>query len=687
MNPIKDLLASERASMAYLLALVLALLYVSQVYTVDFITGNVAMFAEGDPAQHVSGWLFFRDDEWRFPLLLTQRMNTPEGVSIAFTDSIPLLALPMKLIRGVQPAGFQYIGLWHVVIYLLQALASVYLMRALGARTLYAAVVAVGFALTWPALMMRFGHTSLCTHALILFSFGVYFLARNRGMSPQAAGWRFVLITCVAMMVHPYLLAMCYAVFLAHLVDQSIMHRSIRTSAVFLLISISLIALLAFVLGYFGSSTQTTGFGLYSLNLTAPFCGGRLWNCNMNATGGQGFEGYNYFGAGFLAICPLVVWFNLRAFASTMRRYPALSAMVVVVTVYALSNRIFLSSHLLFEYTVPAPLQIITNTFRCSARFFWVVSYLLLFVVLSQALVLREVWIRVFVVAALGLQIYDMSVVRDIITREINQPAPVAAVNWDELLQDVDTIEVYPVYGCNEAYEHFQLHWQLIAGRHGKLVNTGYVARAATACRKKHAPFEMDFAPGRLYVVPADRTGGIAYLPAGFQRAVDRRECVVLEQDMLCMPGRNADQLAQRHEKLRPVTFLKKVMQWQIPPIFMGTMVGRKVGNTLVGKPGVPGILGFGPHRTIAAGRYAVRIEFASKGCRDTAGYWDVAVQDGTKILARGDLGQPPAEGRFVVDAEVAGFEVRTFYTGTCDLRLDGITVTRLDEAQESGGR
>lgn len=662
----------------------LALLYVTHMYSADFVAGKVAMFMQGDAAQHVSGWMFFRDDDWRFPLLLTQRLNAPEGVSIAFTDSIPLLALPLKLLRAWLPPDFHYFGLWHVAIYLLQAVAAVYLMRALGARTVFAALIAAGFALSWPALLMRFGHTSLLTHALILFALGVYFRARDERLSLHAAGWRFVLIIGLAMMVHPYLMAMCYAVFAAHLADQSLTRRAWKSSVFFLWISLMVVALLAVVLGYVGGALQTAGFGLYSLNLTSPFCGGRLWHCINDGTGGQGFEGYNYFGAGFLVLCVLMLWRCRISARAIFTSYPALTAMAVTLVVYALSNRIFVSSHLLFEYPLPGLVQMVANTFRCSGRFFWVVGYLMLFVVLARVVTLPQAYAKVLIVAALLLQLYDTNEVRDRVRHDVNKPAPAADVDWPALLKDVDMLALYPVYGCDDSYQDFQLHYQAIAAHNGKPINTGYVARAANLCHDKHAPFEAFFSARTLYVVPADRVGGIQHLPAGFARAIARQECVAFGRDMLCLPGQSAATLAQRHTKLVPLTSISRTPALQLAPLFLPTVIGRREGNTLIAPGGVDGFLSFGPYRSIAAGKYSVAITLDSAQCRNAVvGYWDAVGDSGTTQLARGDLriatGQTVVEGFFVAYAQVNRLEIRTYSSGACEFRLRDITLSKQD--------
>ena len=49
-------------------------------------------YIEKDIQQHYAGWLFYRENAIGFPFCVTKAVNAPAGVSVAYTDSIPLLA-------------------------------------------------------------------------------------------------------------------------------------------------------------------------------------------------------------------------------------------------------------------------------------------------------------------------------------------------------------------------------------------------------------------------------------------------------------------------------------------------------------------------------------------------------------------------------------------------------------------
>lgn len=86
---------------------------------------NIAWLANGDPAQHYLGWVFFRNSEWTFPIIgLNPNFGLEISSSIVFSDSNPLFAILFKLLSPILPKTFQYFGLWILLCFILQAVAS-----------------------------------------------------------------------------------------------------------------------------------------------------------------------------------------------------------------------------------------------------------------------------------------------------------------------------------------------------------------------------------------------------------------------------------------------------------------------------------------------------------------------------------------------------------------------------------
>ena len=375
------------SGMAYFVALIMAAGMILHLYPVHFLAGQGAFFEGGDAATNVAGWLFFGKDNWHFPLLHSTLLNAPEGTSIAFTDSIPLIALLLKPFHSLLPEGFHYFGLWHALCYLLQACAAVFLMRSLSVRNLPAALVAAAFALTWPALLHRLGHTALMTHGLLLMALGFYFRGVNYvAWSTARTGTAFILLSCIALLIHPYLLAMSYPVFLAYLGKQFLSDSlSFKRMLAWVVCSLTLLLGLMYTGGYLvGSEAMATGFGIYSLNLTAPFCGGML--CIVtDATSGQ-YEGYNYLGAGTLVLLLIALTTSGRELIGAARKHLPLLLVLLGFTLYATSHRIYLGQDSLLDLPLPKALEAAAGVFRVSGRFFWLAGYCLLFAALTVLL-------------------------------------------------------------------------------------------------------------------------------------------------------------------------------------------------------------------------------------------------------------------------------------------------------------
>lgn len=540
---------------AYSVAILLAALYIWHIYPLHFLLGSGAYFEVGDAATNVTGWLFYVQDAWHSPLLHTERLAHPGGVNIAFTDSIPLAALLFKAIAPLLPAKFHYIGLWHALAYLTQALAATFLIRSLGLRHILATVAAVAFAVTWPALVFRIGHTALMTHALLLLALAFYFRGRSEQWSKRVTVIAFFALVAAALLIHPYFVAFCYPLFLAYLADRAIAGEGWRKQVLPVLASILGIALIGVLFGYGGKSAPAWGFGFYSMNMLAPFCGekGQFFSCFVDGTGGQG-EGYNYLGAGLLFLLPFAVAMAWPALKSVRMRYPALLTILILFTMFALSNRVYWGTNNIVSYMLPSFLEPIVGTFRSSGRFFWVVGYAILFACLI-AILSRTSWLSVLLLAiALPLQWQDLEPLRARSKQIASEPGKQDMAPWKRVMTDVDKIHIYPAFGCGSHDSKLYLYFQRVASQYGKLIDTGYIPRLAVDCEKNQRFFDASFQPGRLYVASKEFLAKSGRVPAGFKEASRHGACIKSADMIFCHPGKQQDYLETTGLPLEPAT-------------------------------------------------------------------------------------------------------------------------------------
>lgn len=706
------------AALAYAFAVVLALLYVSALYPLAFLRGEGGFFETGDAAQHVSGWWFYAQDQWRFPLLLTQRLNAPHGVSIAYTDSIPFMALLSKPFVDWLPPHFQYIGLWHGVAFVTQAVGAVFLARALNIRHALGTVAAVGLVLMWPPLLSRLGHAALMTHGLLLVALGLYFMGRRRLLSADDASLAFLGLGIVALLVHPYLLAMCMAVFLAFLLDLGMAGDHWQWQRLRLAAVLSMLVAAASVLGYLepGRSTAAGGFGQFSMNLASPFCGGRLLTCATDGTGGQG-EGANFFGAGVWLLL-LIVLLLPRGEQRRRGRFPALVAMLALLTLYALSNKLYLGPRLLLSYPLPAILDKVTGTFRASGRFFWIVGYAILFLALARLLRKPSWWSTAAVIAVLWVQWLDLQPYRDMLATIASKPATNDMLPWTPVMDGVRQVDVHPAYGCGEADPAFTLLMQRIAGFHGATITTAYVARVNADCRLRPSAAPPQISADHLYAAsPADVSKNPFTLPPeltllGRQGACvdwrsrpDERVGMPPVGALLCRPGWHAADWAKALPQARPVMLeTHPSAVWRASQL--PTQVGQLVDDRLVDRrrtqpaagnaptePDDLGVLAFGPYVRLPAGQYRWRLTYASTAPPTRiVGKRDIYLDGGKPTARELDSGSLPGtlgavttiEGRFTLEAAQSVAELRTFSSPHADLQLIGIGIEHLD-APEPG--
>lgn len=672
---------------AYILAWLMAAGMIAYLYPLAFLAGHGAFFEHGDASQHVSGWIFFRQDSWHFPILKTAWLNYPEGTSIAFTDSIPLLALPLKLLSGILPEDFHYFGLWHAMSFLLQATGAVFLIRALGIRHLPGTILATAFALCWPALTFRFGHTALMSQGLLLFALGIYLRGCGGDRSSSRYCAQLVTLSAMALLIHPYFLAMIYPVLLVYLTRQwragsiDMLHVTRWVAG-----SISLLLAIVAAGGYFiGKGTAAGGYGVFSLNLLAPFCGGVL--CAFtDATGGQ-LEGLNYFGAGLLFLLLVALFIEPKSLPSAIRRHRYLFLFLLLLTLFALSTHVYLGKWALVSIDLPRWLQGVFGIFRASGRFFWPVGYCVLFFVLAVLLRKRSLAVLVLLMLALTVQWLDTRGWRDGLMTQSRQPSRLDTAAWKAALNGVEYLQLYPTNGCGKANNDTYVYYQYLAARAGVRINTGYTARQVADCTKgdfasqpphpDHVYIHLDFGVNRFD------------LPPLFRDALRNGGCAFAGAHLLCQYGLDIE--ARWHGLLAPIRTEQINFSQHWAAESLPTVIGHLENDLLVPKqPGAVGYLSYGPYLNLSAGIYTFKINYLSNDRpHSVVGEWDAIghVSDEPKTLARGALQGSDAQmsqiqGMLALDQDIERLEIRMFSNGG-DVRFSGLSLEAWHASKE----
>jgi hypothetical protein len=122
---------------------------------------------------------------------------------------------------------------------------------------------------------------------------------------------------------------------------------------------------------------------------------------------------------------------------------------------FALSNRVFLGSHLLVTVPVPQAVLRLFGLLRSSGRFVWLPGYAIMAGSVVLALRRKRSWpTATLCLAAATLQIVDAWPLRAAISAAASDPVP-ALFDRDAvaaLAARSDAIEVFPTYCCRERY-------------------------------------------------------------------------------------------------------------------------------------------------------------------------------------------------------------------------------------------
>ncbi len=685
---------------SYLLAMVIGCCFVVYLFPWAFLTGNSVVFDHGDLAVHISGWWYYAKDSWHFPLLHTERLNHPVGVTIALTDSIPLMAFLFKTLLTLFPSWFpehfHYFGWWMGLVFVAQTVSAVMLMRALGAKNLFALIISIGFALTWPVLHARYHHPALMMQSIIIFALAFYFLGSRKTWSSHRTSIAFIALSLAGLTIHPYFLPFVAGLFVAFMVDQVVKGEPWLVQLKRLLAFGLALGLTMWALGYLDRKAPLPGFGdFFFLDLKHPFCGGgKLIKCGIGPVYEFPYhEGFNYLGAGLLLLIPFALFFALafdrKAFIALPKKYPALLLLVLGFFLYAVSNRVRYAGVEIFSYPLPTWLHFLTGTFRASGRFFWLISLLTLFVTLAS-LLKKRTWVPTLVVTcllttALVLQVKDVRPWLDRIKTEAKKPSKVNYADWAPVMAQVDKLVMYPTYLCaHPNYQHYIWVMQM-AGYYGKLLNSGYVARSNLNCEADKLAINQPFLPRHLYVISSAVYAYAPFLPgfelpAPFQQAMARGECVRRIDDMICLPDSNVEFWRKLAPVASPVVVIGNGRQWGVTEYstVIGKPVGKGVDQRLVPRsPSEAGWLSFGPFLALPAGKYRYSISYSSDVLPHVeTGNWEIVLEN-KKILKSGKLigtqGQPQRiEGVFDLDTQDSGksFEIRTFYLAKGDLQI-----------------
>ena len=419
------------------------------------------LFGGGDATQHYLGWLFYRNGPWGWPLGLNTDYGLSLNNSIVFTDSIPLLAIPLKAISAILPSTFQFFGLWALLCFILQSWFAWKLISLFTNDVWLCGLSTALFIFSVPLLSLFPENPALGSLFLVLAA--LYLSLDNNRTYPF---WQWFWLLLFASLIHFYLFVLVGCIWIACLLDGMVIskHISFAQALKAFFLSVPSVLVATYLAGYFTiSSVGAFGYGMFKINLLGLF-NPAGWSSFVKAIYVKPHwwaEEPIYFGLGGLSlVLTLIVSaaflkknlaFLFSLIGKLFKQHVFLSITIIALAIFSISNNIAIGP---YEFSIPVSEKMIAlaSILRNSGRMFIPAFYTLLLLTcyLSIKQFSRKSALRILGIC-LTLQIVDLSVgwldVRQRMTS--NGPFPYSKLPlenpfWNEAAKQYKNIIVIP---------------------------------------------------------------------------------------------------------------------------------------------------------------------------------------------------------------------------------------------------
>lgn len=450
----------------------------------------------GDLLQHQLGWEWFRQEPWRFPVGRIAAYGFPFGTSVAFMDAIPMFAFPFKLLSPWLSQNFQYLGLWELTSVIGQMTVGILLLQEFTQSNPLKIIGASLLVLSPPMIMRAFYHDSLTAQWILLT--GIWFLILE--YRHRLRWWAWLVLFALTMLIHLYFIAMLMPIWAVCLFLHYRRNKKMLYLFSHFALVIGLLVLVGYGIGLFSLSADDltiAGFGNYSWNLNGfinPFGNASIFVHELPLNWTNLSEGFSYLGLGNLLILTVavVLFFKRDRFRGKLHFFIPVGLICVFYVIFALSNKAYMNTRLIWDIPLPDLLFNIVSAFRASGRFIWPVFYLAIaFGVFSILRHFPGGRAEYFLLFALFLQIADLQplLTPKKIAESGQYPSPMQSGFWNDAADANEHLMLIPTDSVpkNEG--------QLIAlfARQNRLtINWGYFARGQYASIREYTNGILD---------------------------------------------------------------------------------------------------------------------------------------------------------------------------------------------------
>ncbi|KGO92703.1 DUF6311 domain-containing protein [Flavobacterium subsaxonicum] len=450
------------------------------------------MSVRHDWGQHYLGWAFYRNEPWTFPLGEMNAICYPSGTNVGYLDAIPLVAILMKPFSSLLPEDFQYLGFWMLTCYIMVAYYTIKIFNLYNAKTFYI-IAGLVLMVANPVLLFRSMHPALCAQGFIVASI-YYYLKPATLQNVKSLNKYQVILVALSALITPYLCFMImgfnFILPIKHYFYDKLLTK--KQAFAYPLVSCAIVIILWVIVGMIKIGAQANlevgeSYGLYALNLNSLINSGGFSFImpQMPWFSWHQYEGYMYLGVGIMVLIAISVIYLLlgKNYKARLLKHKYLLPLFILAlcfALFAITNKISYSDHLLLEFKIPKIIRKLGGVFRACGRFFWIAYYLIyLFVILVFTKSKLKDAIKMPVLAFICiLQMYDITPLFKARNLEYGKyDSPLTEDSWNKVLPSFKKMITYPPFNNHLLTGMDYQDLCFVAINNHKAISCGYSAR------------------------------------------------------------------------------------------------------------------------------------------------------------------------------------------------------------------
>ena len=442
----------------------------------------------GDLSQHYLGWAAYRASKWHFPLGMVDTLAFPRETSIIFTDSIPLFALPFKVLSPILPHSFQYFGLWGIVSFVLQGTLTARIIKSFTNNKIIIVLVSVLFIFTPIMITRMYIHSALAGQWIIIFGLEPL-LVPDKYNNSKRIYLLCALLAFFSSTVHLYYVLISGIIVMGICIEDILLNKRIKRAFYMLGLYLFIVVTTVYLLGGVSSGVSAVGdgLGLYSFNINALF-NPWGWSCILKDRPliNYQYEGFAYLGMGNIFILFLAIIFLIDKDMITIikRKWGMMVSLVVVAAIacaIAVSPIITINDNVIIEMSPPKVIYKIWSIFRSSGRIVWITVYSIMIcsiIVIIKRLGKSSIMITALFLALI-LQIFDihntLNEKKECFDKVVSFDSALHSTGfWDDIAANKEINHIVYYSTVDQNFMYSLTDWAL---KNSKTVNNFYFAR------------------------------------------------------------------------------------------------------------------------------------------------------------------------------------------------------------------